>query len=234
LRTQDVDDDRSLAAVLAAELFGGPLPLWGKTTKDVVQLLAYLKAVNKGPVPPANYGATVVHPVKFIKQERGERLLGEDLLSGRRGVVWERIAEGFDADIAIGAAGYEKPYKFWEQVNILFGAILHLHDAGDSIHLLGGTPLRLIDFERQVVEDELLDIHRAIYEVNQPDNPISANSKGTILKNLSTRQAKLNKWLANPSKNKPSTNRDWDRGEFIGIFGRVLGNPEVLELFRKS
>ena len=31
LRTQDVDDDRALAAVLAAELAEKPLPLWGKS-----------------------------------------------------------------------------------------------------------------------------------------------------------------------------------------------------------
>ena len=118
LRTQDVDDDRSLSAVLAAELLGCPLPLWGKRPEDAHALLAYLSASSHEAVNPTDFGGVMVHPVRFVKEERGEVALGEYLFGGQRGQVWTFLFEGYDADVAVLYAGYQKRNKFWDQVKI--------------------------------------------------------------------------------------------------------------------
>lgn len=233
LRTQDVDDDRSLSAVLTAELLGEPLAMWGKRPEDALNLLSYLRS---SPITPANaeaYGGTIVHPVRVVKEERGEQLLGEFLFSGRRAIVWERIFEGFDADVAVLAAGYHRRNKFWDQVNALFSAIVYLRDLDDQLHMLNGTPLRLIDIERRIAADELLEVDLAINEVQRGLRDSEPHVKDRVLQVLQDRRNELDEWINERRTKKPSFNRNFDQGEFIGVFGRVLGNPEVLELFKE-
>ncbi len=230
LRTQDVDDDRSLSAVLAAELLGKPLSLWGKRPEDARSLLRFLR--SRGSTSDAEaYGGTVVHPVRVVKEERGEQFLGEFLFGGRRAVVWERIFEGFDADVAVLAAGYHRRNKFWDQVNALFSAIVYLRDLDDHLHMLNGTPLRLIDIERRIAADELLEVDLAINEVQRGLRDSEPHVKDRVLQVLQDRRNELDEWINERRTKKPSFNRNFDQGEFIGVFGRVLGNPEVLELF---
>lgn len=234
LRTQDVDDDRSLSAVLAAELLGEPLARWGKRPKDASNLLAYLRSPEVAPADAEAYGGTVVHPVRVVEEERGGQLLGEFLFGGRRAVVWERIFEGFDADVAVLAAGYHRRNKFWVQVNALFSAIVYLRDLDDHLHMLNDTPLRLIDIERRIAADELLEVDLAINEVQRGLRDSEPHVKDRVLQVLQDRRNELDEWINERRTKKPSFNRNFDQDEFIGVFGRVLGNPEVLELFKES
>lgn len=234
LRTQDVDDDRSLSAVLAAELLGEPLALWGKRPKDALNLLTYLRTKADNPADPEVHGGALVHAVRVVKEERGEQLLGEFLFGGRRAVVWERIFEGFDADVAVLAAGYHRRDKFWDQVNALFSAIVYLRDLDDHLHMLNGTPLRLIDIERRIAADELLEVDLAINEVQRGLRDSEPHVKDRVLQVLRDRRNELDEWINERRTKKPSFNRNFDQGEFIGVYGRVLGNPEVLELFKEN
>lgn len=231
LRTQDVDDARSLAAVLAAELLGEPLPLWGKRRSDARSLLAYLRAREERRADVEEFGGTLVHPVKIIREERGEQNLGAFLFGGRRSVVWARIFEGFDADVAVLAAGYARRNKFWDQVNALFSAIVYLRDKGDQLHTLGGGPLRLTDFEHKIATDELDEVDLAISEVQRELRDSDPHVKDKVLEVLATRRAELDGWINGERMRKPSFNRNYDQGEFLGVFGRVLGNAEIRDLF---
>jgi hypothetical protein len=74
----------------------------------------------------------------------------------------------------------------------------------------------------------------AINEANQLHSLIGPNAKQTIIHNINSRKVKLDRWLVNPRKSKPSSTLDWDRDEFIGFFSLSLGNPDLLELLRKS
>ncbi|MCL3836883.1 hypothetical protein [Aeromicrobium duanguangcaii] len=231
LRTQDVDDDRSLSAVLAAELLDEPLALWGKRPQDAVNLLSFLRSAPVAPVHVESFGGALVHPVRILKEERGEQLLGEFLFGGRRAVVWERIYEGFDADVAVLAAGYARRNKFWDQVNALFSAIVFLRDLDDHLHKLNGTPLRLTDIERRIAADELVEVDLAINEVQRGLQDSRPEVKERVLQVLRDRRGELDDWINERRTKKPSFNRNFDQGEFIGAFGKVLGNPEVLALF---
>lgn len=232
LRTQDVDDDRSLSAVLAAELLGGPIPLWGKSSEDATSLLAYLREAANGETNPAKFGGMFVHPVTFMRGERGVKPLGAYLLNGRRGRVWTHIYEGMDADLAVASAGYVKRNKFWEDVNDLFSAIVYLRDMEDHMHRWDGTPLRLSDIERKIVLDELQEANFAIDGVSSGTYDVPAKSKDLVLALLKKRRDELDDWLNGLRNKRPSLNRNWDQGEFVGVFGRVIGNHDVYELFR--
>lgn len=231
LRTQDVDDDRSLAAVLAAELLDDPLTLWGKHPQDAANLLSYLRSSSHGPATAPQFGGTLVHPVRVMRDERGAQLLSDFLFSGRRAVVWQRIFEGFDADVAVLAAGYPRRDKFWNQVNSLFSAIVYLRDLDDHLHMLDGTILRLTDIERRIAVDELEEVDLAIREVQRGLPDSEPHVKNRVLQVLQDRRTELDDWIDGRRAKKPTFNRNYDQGEFIGVFGRVLGNPEVKEIF---
>lgn len=228
LRTQDVDDDRSLAAVLAAELIGEPLTLWGKSSQNAMEILSYLRDENS---TPKMHGGSVVHPVRIVRDERGEQLLGKFLFQKRRAKVWERIHDGFDADIAVLTAGFPKRNKFWDQVNGLFSAIVFLRDRGEQLHTLNGAVLRLTDIEREIARDELDEVGMAIYEVQRGLQDSQPQVKDRVLQVLLSRQTELDDWISERRDKKPSFNRNYDQGEFMGVFSRVLGHPEIQELF---
>ena len=231
LRTADVDDDRALAAVLAAELAERPLPLWGKSKGAAECLRSFVLASRDAIVDPALHGAQLVHPVWFIKEERGENLLGEYLYDGRRARVWERLWEGFDVEPAILAAGYKDHNKYWEQHRWLIAAILHLRDNGTGLHALGGSTLRLPDVQRDIYAEAIEDLEVAIYAVKSQDD-IDDHTKEVIIHSLEKDKVEFQSWLDGQRKTRPSQKRNVEQGEFLGVFGRVLGHPEVVELFR--
>ncbi len=230
LRTQDVDDDRSLAAVLAAEIHGGALPLWGKSREDSHHLLRYLSADADSRGELRQYGGMAIHPVRLVRGERGERLLGEYLFEGRRGQVWALVQQEFDADIALLYAGFAKRNKFWDGVNGLFSAIVHLRGMDRHLHQLDGDVIRLNDIERDIAQDELKEVEIAIGAVVSGPGSVAAGSN-IILRLLEARRLELSSWLEGQRKRKPTFNRNYDQGEFLGVFGRVLGDEAVVELF---
>lgn len=231
LRTQDVDDDRSLAAVLAAEIHGQALPLWGKSREDSRRLLAYLDGDPAVRQSAEAHGASVVHPVRLIRGERGERMLGEYLFDGRRGEVWSLVHQEFDADIALLYAGFAKRNKFWDGVNALFSAIVYLRGMDRHLHQLEGAAIRLNDIERDIAQDELDEVEIAISAVTAGAGKVAAGSHDVILRLLEARRLELSTWLEGQRERKPTFNRNYDQGEFLGVFGRVLGDPDVVELF---
>ncbi|MFT4186983.1 MAG: hypothetical protein QM621_00200 [Aeromicrobium sp.] len=229
LRTQDVDDDRSLAAALAAELHGGPLPLWGKSRDDALRLLRYLH--DESTTDPRPHGGQWVHPVRLIRDGRNERLLGDYLFGGRRGRVWSLIHQEFDPDVAVLYAGYHKRHKFWEQVNELFSAIVHLRGMDRHLHDLGGDPIRVEDIQREIAEDELTEVNIALDAIAAGPGQVPPETQHLIVGLLTTRRDELQAWLSGERDRKPSFNRNYDQGEFLGVFGRVLGHPDVVDLF---
>lgn len=230
LRTADVDDDRSLAAVLAAEVVGGPLPLWGKEATEAGALLDFIEAHREHATDPAEFGARLVQPVRFVRDERHERLLGRFLYDGARADVWERLRDGFDAEAAILAAGYQSHNKFWEPINGLIGAIIHLRDNGVALHDLGGEAIRIADVEREMDLEVVADIDIAMYAVRAlPDTTDAARSR--ILAALTATKQQYVDSLEHGTR-RPSQNRNVDQGEFLGAFGRVLGHPEVVDIFK--
>ena len=231
LRTADVDDDRALAAVLAAELVDGPLPLWGKSSEDAARLHDFIVDSRSEVRDPLPYGATLVHPVRFMKEERGQHLLGEFLYDGRRASVWERLWDGFDPETAILAAGYRDHNKFWEQHNGLIAAIVHLRDNGTSLHQLRGRVLRLPDIEREIYAEILQDIDVAVYAVRCQDD-MPEDTKNFLVARLEEDRINTELWLEGRSRRRPSQKRNMEQGEFLGAFGRVLGHPDVVDLFR--
>ena len=231
LRTADVDDDRSLAAVLAAELAERPLPLWGKSQSAAQQLSSYILAFRSQPADPVAHGAHMVHPVRFVKEERGEHRLGEYLYEGRRAAVWERLWDGFDVEPAILAAGYKDHNKYWEQHRSLIASILHLRDNGTGLHALGGATLRLPDIQREIFAEAIEDLDIAIYAVGK-QRELDEDTRDAVLRSLEKDKTEIQNWLDGTRKTQPSQKRNVEQGEFLGVFGRVLGHPDVVELFR--
>ncbi|RHW25412.1 hypothetical protein D0Z08_19485 [Nocardioides immobilis] len=231
LRTADVDDDRSLAAVLAAEVAEGPLPLWGKTSADAASLLSFIRASVEGTVEPGRCGASIVHPVRFIREERGDQLLGNFLYDGPRSDVWERLRDGFDPETAVLSTGVKKHNKFWDHQKGLIAAILYLRDQGSPLHTIGGKVVRIRDIERDIDLAVLHSINVAIYAVEKlPDSAEAA--RRDALRLLEANRAAYQEWLEGEGTRRPYQNRNNDQGDFWGTFGRVLGHPEVVELFR--
>lgn len=231
LRTEDVDDDRSLAAVLAAELLEAPIPLWGKSAEEAGQLLEFIAASRDGIVEPAAYGGHSVHPVRFIREERGEQLLGDYLYDGQRAEVWDRLAEGFDLQTAVLAIGVKKHNRFWDHLNSLFAALLHMRDTGSPLHLLAGRTLRLRDVEREIALAVKQNIELAQQAVRTaPD--LSEVARRDVIKLLEDDRQAYVAWLEGHAARPPYQNRNNDQGDFWGTFGRVLGHPDVVDLFR--
>ncbi|MFT4263474.1 MAG: hypothetical protein QM572_08845 [Nocardioides sp.] len=241
LRTADVIDDRALAAVLAAEIAGRPLPLWGKSSVAAQRLRAFVLDSLDDVVQEAAYGAVMVHPVRFVKGERGENLLGDYLYDGKRADVWRKLWDGWEVEPAILAAGYRSHNKFWETHQWLIATILHLRDQGRGLHELNGERLRLPDYEEQIWAETIGDLDQAIYDVAKQDD-LADSTKRVILASLRKDLSEIEMFLAgknlkrrkngNLVNTRPSQKRNVEQGEFLGVYGQVLGHPEVVKLFR--
>jgi len=233
LRTGDLDDGRSMAAVLAAELLGGPLPWWGKSSAEARETLDYLTALGTDPrARPTTYGAKLIQRVQVRLGEGGiVRHLGQVLYEGSRGEVWKKMLEdGPEAAHVYG--GFQDRNKFWEpHLKDVILAINFLRDNDEPLHLLEGRDLRPGTIEVELMETATKQIDRAVEALTSETVALSTNSKlKKALSALEARKAWLREWLDTGEGRQPSQHRNLENGEFLGAYGPVICNSVVADL----
>ena len=58
------------------------------------------------------------------------------------------------------------------------------------------------------------------------------DTKNFLVARLEEDRINTELWLEGRSRRRPSQKRNMEQGEFLGAFGRVLGHPDVVDLFR--
>jgi hypothetical protein len=232
LRTADVSEELSLAAVLAAELSGGALPIWGKDASDAGPMFDYIHQVVRDPdepstPDPSDFAGSLVHPVRLVLEERSEQPLGRFLFAGIRAAVWARLRDGLNAELSVIAAGATDHHKFWERQQPVISAILQMRENGPPLHELAGQPIRVRDIERDTAESAVRDIDVAIYSARRAD------ATEAVIELLMAEKARYEGWLDGTGERRPYQNRSSDQGEFWGLYGGVLGHDAVIGAFRR-
>lgn len=146
LRTTELDRERDLAAVFAAELYGAPLP-WFDRAHDDDDLLDYLRRRALNPNAELPDGMRMIHPVRVRNVDADgeafpETTLAEALLRGERWKLWPNAAQ-FGGDSLPGTVigrflnGYLRGNSSpWRNTQRLMSALYYLRDTGQLLHQL--------------------------------------------------------------------------------------------------
>lgn len=232
LRTGDFDDGRSMAAVLGAELLGGPLPWWGKTSNEARQILEFLQALgHDAHARPTSHGATLIQRVLVRQAESGPgRYLSQLLYEGSRPEVWKKIPE-VGPETAHVYGGYPDRNEFWENLNDLVLAINYLRDTDQPLHALEGRDLRPGAIGNELLVLASAQVDEALEALTTDKVALSTSSKRKeALGKLRSRQAWFRTWLEDSDTRKPSQNNNLEQGEFLGAYAGVVCHPEVVDL----